>query len=236
MEKQKQYAEHCLLVLVATPKLTAKAEQLFNQHQIPMQYHFFASGTASSEVMAMLGLGSPEKAIALSIMPKTYAKKMMQILYQGLYLGASGTGITFTIPLTSCSHWLLYLLQEHLPTSEVELSDEYEENKMEYTYSMILAFVNQGFSDDVMAAARTAGATGGTVFHSRRAGKDEMLQHWGIAVQQEREIVLIITRNETRAAIMKAIAEECGIEKPAHGIVTSIPVSDVMGLERILLK
>lgn len=44
---------------------------------------------------------------------------------------------------------------------------------------MIMAIVNQGYSEEVMAAAKTAGATGGTVFQSRRVGSEDTIKFGG---------------------------------------------------------
>ena len=57
------------------------------------------------------------------------------------------------------------------------------------------------------------------------------MKFWGMIVQQEREIVAIIADTENTVAIMQAISEHCGLRSEAHGIVLSLPVDRVMGLE-----
>lgn len=101
----------------------------------------------------------------------------------------------------------------------------------ENEYQMIVALVNQGYSEDVMAAARPAGAAGGTVLHSRRIGAEETLRQWGFSIQQEKEAVLILARKEEKLAIMQAICDKCGLQSDAQGIVLAIPVDSVVGLE-----
>ena len=96
---------------------------------------------------------------------------------------------------------------------------------------MVIAVVNQGYSEDVMAAARPAGTGGGTVLHSRRVGSDETLTFWGISVQPEKEVVLILCRQEDKMNIMKAIAESCGMKSEAQGLVISLPVETVVGID-----
>ena len=96
---------------------------------------------------------------------------------------------------------------------------------------MVVAVVNQGYSEDVMAAARPAGAGGGTVVHSRRVGSDETLTFWGISVQPEKEIVMILCRHEEKMNIMKAIADACGMKSEAQGLVLSVPVETVVGID-----
>ena len=101
----------------------------------------------------------------------------------------------------------------------------------EDAYQMVIAVVNQGYSEEVMAAARPAGATGGTVLHSRRVGDGQTPAFWGISVQPEKEIVTILCRREEKTAVMQAIADKCGMRTQAQGIVLCVPVETVVGLE-----
>lgn len=101
----------------------------------------------------------------------------------------------------------------------------------ECEYSLIMAIVEQGYSEAVMNAARPMGATGGTVFHCRRAGSEEAMHFWGITVQPEREIVIVLANRSEKLGIMKAIGEKCGMSSEAHGVVLSLPVDGVAGMD-----
>ena len=59
------------------------------------------------------------------------------------------------------------------------------------SYRLIVGIVNRGFETAAMDAARSAGATGGTLINARGAGAREAEKAFGIAVQPEKEIVLI---------------------------------------------
>lgn len=100
----------------------------------------------------------------------------------------------------------------------------------ENDYQIIVALVNQGYSEEVMAAARPAGAAGGTVLHSRRVGAEEALSQWGFSLQEEKEAVMILAKAESKLAIMQAICDNCGLQSEAQGIVLSLPVDNVVGL------
>ena len=88
-------------------------------------------------------------------------------------------------------------------------------------YVMILTIVDQGFSDDVMSAARSAGATGGTVFNSRRLSSQETMQFWGLRVQEEREIVAILAEAEQRCQALKQNART-RLDQAAKRIVEGV--------------
>ena len=227
INKQSDYSMMCL---ITTPKLVDKATELFQEEHIPMQYQFYAQGTATSEIMDMLGLGSVDKVIHLTMMNKSMAEEMLIKLKRALHLGMPNSGVAFTITLTGGTAGIIKLM-ENMHSAQGAHSEERKMNGMnENKYAMIMAFVNQGFSDETMSAACAAGARGGTVFHSRRVGNDEIMKFWGITIQQEREIVLILARKQDKGEIMKAINEKCGLQSEAHGVVVSLPVDNVVGL------
>lgn len=99
----------------------------------------------------------------------------------------------------------------------------------EVKHTVVVAVVNRGFSEDVMNAARTAGAHGGTVLHSRSIGSEEA-GAWGLSVQEEKDIVLILAKAEAKVEIMRNITETCGVNSKAQGVVVSLPVDSVMGI------
>ena len=135
------------------------------------------------------------------------------------------TGVAFTIPITGGQNRLFENVSANAKDSgRMEVMEDRE-------FSMIIAIVNQGFSDAVMNAARPEGATGGTVFHSRRVENSMPgRSFWGISIQEERETVMILARNSRKKEIMKAINEKCGIDTESNGIVFSVPIADVEGL------
>lgn len=227
MATEGKKTEYRLLFLIASPKLALKAEQMYKKSKIPSQYHVLAKGTASGEIKDILGLGEIEKTIIVSMMQREKASEMLSMLKNRLYLGTPNTGIAFSIPLSGGSAAAVRIMQR--PENE-NRSERTEVERMKNKHVMIMAFVNQGYSEEVMAAAKPAGAGGGTVFHSRRVCSEESIQMWGITIQQEREIVLILAEEEKKVAIMQAITEKCGAQSEAHGIVVSMPVDEVAGL------
>ena len=219
-----------MLLLIATPKLVNKAVGLFKECNVPTQYIFHAQGTATSEVMDMLGLDGVDKNILMGMMPKNFADEMLKKLRKKLHLGMPNTGIAFTIRMSGSSGHLMQLI-ESLEPEEKKLVERNDTDMTDNEYSMIMAIVNQGFSEDVMNAARPKGASGGTVFHSRRIGSQEAMKFWKISVQEEREVVMILAQKEDKLAIMQEIGRQCGMKSKAQGIVMSLPVDSIAGLD-----
>ena len=218
-----------LLVLIATPKLADKATDLFKENGLPVQYRFIAEGTASSDIMDMLGLGSTDKGVLLCAVPKAFGHAMLKQCHSRLRLDAAGSGIAFTMPITGVSKMLLRMMNY---TAEQSSVGGKEGTMMaEETYVLIAAIVDCGFSNEVMDAARAGGAGGGTVVHSRSVGSGGITSVFReLRVQEEKEIVLILAEQDKKTDIMRRISESCGMHSEAKGVVLSLPIDEVMGI------
>jgi nitrogen regulatory protein PII len=82
-----------------------------------------------------------------------------------------------------------------------------------------------------MDAAKSAGARGGTVLHARGTGAREAETFFGITVQEEKEIVMILVPAEIKADVLHALYHAVGLNTPGHGIAFSLPVDEVVGID-----
>ena len=98
-------------------------------------------------------------------------------------------------------------------------------NKVE----LILTICNRGFADAIMETAKQNGARGGTILHARGSAMGEVSKFFGITILPEKDILMIVTKAETKVDIMKGIVEAHGVKTPAHGLCLSIPVEDAIG-------
>lgn len=97
-------------------------------------------------------------------------------------------------------------------------------------FELIVCIVNSGFSDTVMDAARSAGASGGTKINARGTARQEAETAFGISIHPEKELVLILVSEDIRDAILHAIYQSVGLNSPAQGIAFSVPVDETVGL------
>ncbi len=229
MESNERKHSFRLLVLITTPKLADKATEFFKKSPLPLQYRFSAEGTASSEIMDMLGLGSIDKCVLTAAMPQHTAFNTLKKIGKELRLHTVNSGVAFTVPLNGANNLMLRILAENEDDSDIQCERDTKimtDNK----YSLIAAVVNRGFSEDVMESVRVAGAKGGTVIKSNRIGNGEAAGFWGLSSREEKEIVLIISKAESKLALMKCISESCGMHSDAKGVVFSLPIDAVEGL------
>ena len=68
------------------------------------------------------------------------------------------------------------------------------------------------------------------MIRSRRIGNEETTSFWGLSVQDEKAIVLILTACANKVSIMKCIGESCGMHSDAQGIFISMPIDSVTGM------
>ena len=96
---------------------------------------------------------------------------------------------------------------------------------MDNKYELVLCVVNAGFSQNVMEAARAAGAKGGTVVRARGTANPGSEEFFNITIQPDKEIVMILTKKEIKDDIMHAVYKECGPASEGQGLVFSLPVN-----------
>ena len=97
-------------------------------------------------------------------------------------------------------------------------------------HEVIFCIVNTGFSDEVMDAARKFGAKGGTVIRARGTANTEAEKLFNIAIQPEKEIVMILIESKLKNDILHALYNAVGLNTPGQGIAFTMPVDDVVGL------
>ncbi|MBQ7369797.1 MAG: P-II family nitrogen regulator [Clostridia bacterium] len=103
---------------------------------------------------------------------------------------------------------------------------------MKYAYETIFCIVNSGYSEAVMDAAKKFGARGGTVLNARGTASKDAEKFFGITVQPEKEIVMILVPSNCKDDILHALYKEVGLDTPGQGIAFSMPVDSVVGLSQ----
>lgn len=101
---------------------------------------------------------------------------------------------------------------------------------MKKGYKCILAVVNNGFAEEAMEAAKDCGATGGTILHARGTVSKEAESAFNIAIQSDKELLMIIAKAEHTDAILKGLYHAVGTATKAQGIVFALPVDETVGL------
>lgn len=197
---------------------------VFESHKLPLVLAMLGRGTASSEVLDLYGLEAKEKALLMTVAGADMTKQLIRAAKRKLFIDVPGNGIMLAIPIKSVGggKTLAFLSGGAAPDGAAP--------EMKFDHELIMAVINEGHTDPVMDAARSAGAAGGTVLHAKGTGGALSQKFLGVSLADEKEVVLIVSKAGEKGAIMKAIADSCGVGTPSGAISFSLPISSVAGL------
>jgi nitrogen regulatory protein PII len=229
LEAKKQLVIKMLVCIVDWGKIKAISSVLENEN---VRFHFVSKGrgTASSEILDLLGIGASDKAVIICLEQDVMIPLLLKEIRKKLGFHSPGAGIAFTIPLSGINHPILNIFKESINKNENLLPETGAAKMSDTKHDLIISIINQGYSDEFMTLAREAGATGGTVLNARGLAHQGPVKFFGVSVQEEREIIIILTNREKKAAIMQAVSQAYGITSNAVGLIFSVPVDSVMGL------
>ncbi len=210
----------------------------FGKNGVTYHYRCHGHGTASSDMMDILGLGSSEKDIVISFGTESTIAKLAWMLGDSLGNVLRCRGITMLLSPSAMSSMIAVMLtaknnrtthqspagESGSNNTEKESEEKMADIRSEHKHSLILIAVNQGYTEQVMQTARTAGATGGTVIRARLSDANQSEEFYGIALQAEKEIIAIMASDTVRNAIMDAVNAEHGMRSEAQAAICSLPV------------
>jgi nitrogen regulatory protein PII len=90
--------------------------------------------------------------------------------------------------------------------------------------ALITCIVQRGMADDIISAARKAGAQGATVHYAKGMGIRERLGILGVAVEVEKEVVNIVVSAEQADRIFEKIYLAGKLDTPGMGLVYITPL------------
>lgn len=99
-------------------------------------------------------------------------------------------------------------------------------------FKLILAFVEDTKTEEIMHAAREAGATGCTVISNARGeGIEERKTFFGLTLATQRDVVMLLVEQHLSRHILEHIGEVGEFDaKPGTGIAVLIDVEDAVGV------
>ena len=188
-------------------------------------------GTATDDMLSLLGIKNREKTVIISMMPWKMARHMLSILHGSLSIEKPNSGVAFTVHFDALAGGkLIHYFKEK---EEIKLSQIHQEILMEKNnkYEVLIALAAKGHVDKVMRIANAHGARGGTAMSALNANPKESSRFFGVEIGEQKEIIYMLVEKENKDPVMKAIAKEAGPSTPTRCVIFSIPVSGVAGIE-----
>ncbi len=105
-------------------------------------------------------------------------------------------------------------------------------------FKLIISFVEDSKTDEVMNAAREAGATGATVINNARGeGLQKKKTFFGLSLETQRDVVLFLVEEHLSRHILEKISEIGRFEEQVGaGIAIQIDVEDAVGVAHQIEK
>ncbi len=98
-------------------------------------------------------------------------------------------------------------------------------------FKLIIASVKVELTDRIVDAAKEVGATGATIIPARGTGSKEAKTFFGLSLETQTDIVLVLAEEHLITKILEAIKEAGEFHKPGTGIAFVVPVEQVVGME-----
>ena len=186
------------LISVVNPGAMDRVCEIAAALDLPQTVTLLGHGTAVQSMLDLLGIESTEKRVIMTVANPEKTRKFIKEMRRQVYLNNG----------------------EQQPARYTpELSNRYE---------LIVIVANEGRTDQVMNAARAAGATGGTVLHGKGTGSQNK-KFYNVSIAAEKEVILMGAQNDRKAAIMQSVLHHAGPDSEAGAILFSLPVSEVAG-------
>jgi hypothetical protein len=243
-----------LFLIIDWDKIRAISEVFENSNFVFMSK---ARGTATSEILDILGVGGTDKALILCLVEGASTPVIIRAVRRKMGVRSAGAGIAFTVPLSGINTPIMELFlrtrsvaetagvaasaetgkkdekQGDISMETTNKGEKMEAKTVEIKNNVIISILNNGYSDEFMKTARDAGARGGTVISARGLSSQKTKKFLGISIQDEKEIIIMLTDREKSVGIMQAVSAAYGASSKAEGIVFSLPADQVMSLNDI---
>lgn len=105
-------------------------------------------------------------------------------------------------------------------------------------FKLIIVLVEDAKTDQILQAAREAGATGATVLNQARGeGLKPTKTFFGLVLEAQRDVVLFLVEEHMSRRILETIAKVGGLDDSSGtGIALQIDVEDAVGIRHQILK
>lgn len=177
--------------------------RLYTQNQVFLHCQRPGRGTATSEIMDILGLGSSEKDILISYGTQETVERLMYRLGNDLHTSVRGGGIAFNLPLSGMNNLVAAAIRYQ--SNELRKEEGTMDMESKGKNTLILVTCSRGCMEDVEAS-------------------------YGLTLNEEREIVAIVVPTEIRNDVMEAVNAKHGLKSKSEGMLCSMAVDHMIHL------
>lgn len=209
-----------LIYVVVNYGMGSRILQKAKVHGISGGTIFLGKGTINNSLLNFLSLYDERKEIVLLGTDNHTADHALVELNKEFKFEKPNHGIVFTT--SACE----------IVGSRCYKSEENEEGRgvNKLMYQNIITIVNRGKAEEVIEAAKAAGSKGGTIINARGSGVNETSKLFNMDIEPEKEIVIILSKEDITEAIVTSIREKLEIDKPGNGIIFIQNINKAYGI------
>ncbi len=219
MEKEPDMQNIQLIFTIVNVGYGSKILKVARQSGISGGTILLGKGTTKPHLLGLLDLGEIKKEIVLLIADNECANKALIELNRKFEFKKPNHGIAFTTSLSGL-----------VGVSSCKVKQIEARGGNPVMYQAILVIVEKGLAEKVMDAATKAGAKGGTIINARGAGLHEHQTLFSMAIEPEKEVVMILSDTGTASGIVESVRNDLKIDEPGNGILFTLNVDQTYGL------
>jgi len=208
-----------LICCVVNDGSASKTLKIAKKHGVKGGTISLGRGAVNNRLLDMLGFGGGRKEVITMVIENALCTKALKGISEEMEFEKPHHGIAFSMSVSAFIG----------SKNDIKNNSETEEVKKRM-YNIIYVIVDKGKAEDVIEAANSAGARGGTIINARGAGIHEAQKLFSVEIEPEKEKVFIITKSELKDAIVASIRDRLKIDEPGNGVLFVMDANEVCGI------
>ena len=215
--EEKQYDLICVIINFG---LGSKVLKYAKENGISGGTILLGKGTVKSPILELFELNEIRKEIVVMLAEQSTTNRFLEEFSTKFRLSKPNHGIAFSSSVIDI-----------LGTKSCKCSGKRKNGGAEETmYNAIYVIVDKGRADDVVKAAKRAGARGGTIINARGSGIHETSKLFSMEIEPEKEFVLILADIKLTDEITSVIRKDLNMDEPGNGIIYVQSVNKTFGI------
>lgn len=208
-----------LICVIVNSGLASKVVKHAKKSGVTGATILLGTGTIKSSILEFLGINESMKEIVLMAADEKTTKNTLEELNTKFQFYKTNHGVAFSTSIKNV-----------IGITSIKC-DEFKERGGEMAdYNIVFTIVDRGDGSRVVDAANSAGSRGATILHGRGSGIHDTAKVFGMEIEPEKEIVIIISPSKLTEGIVSSINKEMNVDKPGNGIIFVQDIVSTYGL------
>lgn len=219
MDNIKCFKEIRLMCVIINSGLASKVVKHAKKSGVTGATVLLGTGTIKSSVLEFLGINESRKEVVLMAADKETTKITLESLNKKFQFYKANHGVAFSTPIKNI-----------IGSKSIKCDDIKRRGEKMAEYNVIFTIVDRGNGSRVIDSANSAGSRGATILHGRGSGIHETSKVFGMEIEPEKEVIMMISPSELTEAIVSSINKELNVDEPGNGIIFVQDIDSTYGL------